>query len=212
MLEYDNGKVVFNCGFLLLADHYGFLPRACRPRRARRQGKVERMVKYLKENFFRPVPPVRQLSHVNQLLEQWMADVTNSRRTRRFEQTPEQRFTQEQVHLQALPGTDFDTSYFNPVMSPGMAISRLAGTVTACRKACVASRYQYGSGWMMNCGSTVIEQQVASHRLCSAVYGWQTVPEHHAPLWRPGSQVERAAVECYGAVVMHELESTAGSS
>ncbi len=41
-----------------------------------------------------------------------MADVAD-RRTRQFRQTPEQRFTQEQVHLPALPGTDFDTSYFD---------------------------------------------------------------------------------------------------
>ncbi|GLY59952.1 hypothetical protein Pcaca05_08100 [Pectobacterium carotovorum subsp. carotovorum] len=55
VLKNNNGKVVFNSGFLLLADHYDFLPRACRPRRARTKGKVERMVKYLKENslFFR---------------------------------------------------------------------------------------------------------------------------------------------------------------
>ncbi|MDR6299367.1 DNA replication protein DnaC [Pantoea dispersa] len=35
VLKNSNGNVVFNAGFLLLADHYGFLPRACRPRRAR---------------------------------------------------------------------------------------------------------------------------------------------------------------------------------
>lgn len=31
VLKNNNGKVVFNSGFLLLADHYDFLPRACRP-------------------------------------------------------------------------------------------------------------------------------------------------------------------------------------
>ncbi|CAI2045121.1 Transposase and inactivated derivatives [Serratia fonticola] len=53
VLKNNNGKVVFNSGFLLLADHYDFLPRACRPRRARTKGKVERMVKYLKDTDFR---------------------------------------------------------------------------------------------------------------------------------------------------------------
>ncbi|MFP1527052.1 IS21 family transposase [Escherichia coli] len=112
VLKNNNGKVVFNSGFLLLADHYGFLPRACRPRRARTKGKVERMVKYLKENFFCR-RRFDSFAHVNQLLEQWMADVADRRELRQFRQTPEQRFTQEQVHLQALPGTDFDTSYFD---------------------------------------------------------------------------------------------------
>ncbi|EFA7330141.1 hypothetical protein C4N84_004820 [Escherichia coli] len=30
----------------------------------------------------------------------------------------------------------------------------------------------------------------ASHRLCSASSVWQTVPEHHVPLWQQVSQVE----------------------
>ncbi len=146
-------------GSLLLADHYGFLPRACRPRRARTKGKVERMVKYLKENFL-----VRygddSFAHVNQLLEQWMADVADRRELRQFRQTPEQRFARNRCICRRCRSTDFNLPATSiSVMLPGMAISRLAGTVTACRKACVASRYQYGSRWMMNCGSTVMSNR-----------------------------------------------------
>ncbi|EMF07176.1 IS21 transposase [Serratia marcescens VGH107] len=112
-LENNNGKVVYNSGFLLLADHYGFLPRACRPRGARTKGKVERMVKYLKENFFVRYRRFDSFTHVNQLLEQWMADVADKRELRQFRQPPEQRFALEQGHLQLLPDTDFDTSYFD---------------------------------------------------------------------------------------------------
>ena len=67
MLKNNNGKVVLNSGFLLLDDHYGFLPRACRPRRARTKVKVERMVKYLKENFFVRYRRFDSFAHVNQL-------------------------------------------------------------------------------------------------------------------------------------------------
>ncbi|MBS8473326.1 ATP-binding protein [Escherichia coli] len=105
--------VVFNSGFLLLADHYNFLPRACRPRRARTKGKVERMVKYLKENFFVRYRRFDSFTHVNQQLEQWIADVADKRELRQFKETPEQRFALEQEHLQPLPDTDFDTSYFD---------------------------------------------------------------------------------------------------
>ncbi|HBE2669006.1 TPA: transposase, partial [Escherichia coli] len=104
---------VFNSGFLLLADHYNFLPRACRPRRARTKGKVERMVKYLKENFFVRYRRFDSFTHVNQQLEQWIADVADKRELRQFKETPEQRFSLEQEHLQPLPDTDFDTSYFD---------------------------------------------------------------------------------------------------
>ncbi len=93
------------------------------------------MVKYLKENFFVRYRRFDSFAHVNQLLEQWMGRRCRQAELRQFRQTPEQRFTQEQVHLQALPGTDFDTSYFDIRHVSWMAISRLAGTVTACRKA-----------------------------------------------------------------------------
>lgn len=71
------------------------------------------MVKYLKENFFVRYRRFDSFAQVNQLLEQWMADVADRRELRQFRQTPEQRFTQEQEHLQPLPDTDFDTSYFD---------------------------------------------------------------------------------------------------
>src|SRR5712691_5859216 len=39
--------VEYNARYLEVAAHYGFQPRACRPRRARTKGKDERMVRYL---------------------------------------------------------------------------------------------------------------------------------------------------------------------
>lgn len=117
------------------------------------------MVKYLKENFFVRYRRFDSFAQVNQLLEQWMADVADRRELRQFRQTPEQRFTQNRSICSrcrirtSIPATSIS------VMSPGMAISRLAETVTACRKACVASRYQYGFRWMMNCGSTVMSSR-----------------------------------------------------
>ena len=82
VLKNNNGKVVFNSGFLLLADHYNFLPQACRPRRARTKGKVERMVKYLRVNFFVRYRRFDSFTHVNQQLEQWIADVADKRELR----------------------------------------------------------------------------------------------------------------------------------
>ncbi len=104
VLKNNNGKMVFNSGFL---------PRACRPRRARTKGKVERMVKYLRENFFVRYHRFDSFAHVNQQLEQWMADVADKRELRQFRQTLEQHFVLEKEHLLLLPETDFNTSYFD---------------------------------------------------------------------------------------------------
>lgn len=113
VLKNHNGNLVFNAGFMMLAEHYGFAPRACKPRRARTKGKVERMVKYLKENFFVRYRRFDSFVHVNQLLAQWLDEVADKRDLRQFRQTPEDRFSLERDHLQPLPDTDFDTSYFD---------------------------------------------------------------------------------------------------
>jgi transposase len=42
------GKITFNTGFPALANHYGFIAKACRPMRPRIKGKTERMVGYVK--------------------------------------------------------------------------------------------------------------------------------------------------------------------
>ena len=63
-----DGKVKFNERFLDLAGHYGFIPRACRPYRARTKGKDERMVRYIKENFFISNPPYRYMTLHNYML------------------------------------------------------------------------------------------------------------------------------------------------
>ena len=52
VIHHRRGAAVeFNPRFLELAVHYGFIPHACRPYRARTKGKDERMVRYIKENF-----------------------------------------------------------------------------------------------------------------------------------------------------------------
>ena len=46
------GGLVLNEEFLRFAAHWGFLPRSCRPYRARTKGKVERPIRYIRESFF----------------------------------------------------------------------------------------------------------------------------------------------------------------
>ena len=48
----DGGGLVLNAEFLRFAAHWGFMPRSCRPHRAQTKGKVERPIRYLRENFF----------------------------------------------------------------------------------------------------------------------------------------------------------------
>ncbi len=48
----NNGVVIFNAGFLQLAKHYSFIPRASRPLRAQTKGKVEHSHLTDKQEFY----------------------------------------------------------------------------------------------------------------------------------------------------------------
>ena len=50
-LRLHGGTLVHNLEFLRFAHHWGFTPRACRPYRAQTKGKVERPVRYVRENL-----------------------------------------------------------------------------------------------------------------------------------------------------------------
>jgi transposase len=48
----DGGRLIENIEFVRFANHWGFKIRACRPYRAKTKGKVERPIRYLRENFY----------------------------------------------------------------------------------------------------------------------------------------------------------------
>jgi transposase len=50
-LRLQGGQLVCNEEFLRFAAHWGFTARACRPYRAQTKGKVERPIRYLRENL-----------------------------------------------------------------------------------------------------------------------------------------------------------------
>ena len=60
--EDGDGHIVYNRSLLALAQHYGFLPEACRPYRAKTKGKVERPFSYIRQDFFlaRTLPQPRR--------------------------------------------------------------------------------------------------------------------------------------------------------
>ncbi len=53
--HYGPGLHRYNRTFLDFAHHYGFMPRLCRPYRARTKGKVERFIRYLRASFYVPL-------------------------------------------------------------------------------------------------------------------------------------------------------------
>jgi transposase len=102
--------VRFNERFVDLAGHYGFIPRACRPHRARTKGKDERMVGYIKHHFFVRYWRFESLGQLNRLAEQWLGEKADRRIRGTVREKVMERFLREKPVLGGLPAVHYDTS------------------------------------------------------------------------------------------------------
>jgi len=105
--EDADGHIIYNRSLLALAQHYGFLPRACRPYRAKTKGKVERPFSYIRQDFFLG-RSFRNLDDLNAQLDDWLATVANVRLHGTTQRIVSEAFTAEQAELQRLPAFPFD--------------------------------------------------------------------------------------------------------
>ena len=85
-VAYGEGKHRWNDVLLASADTFGFLPRLCRPYRARTKGKVERFNGYLKSSFVVPLAAtlrqaglVLDVTTANTYIGPWLQEVANTR-------------------------------------------------------------------------------------------------------------------------------------
>ena len=89
------GGIVLNAQFLRFAAHWGFKPRSCRPYRAKTKGKVERPIRYLRENFHYGRDFIDD-DHVNDEVERWLTGVANVRRHGTTGERPVDRFERDE--------------------------------------------------------------------------------------------------------------------
>ena len=178
------GKPVFNEGFLLFAQAYGFQPKACKPYRAQTKGKTERMVRYIKENFFQRYRQFESLAHLNQQLEQWLQSEADKRKPRALSEPVEDRFMRELPHLKALPAIRYDTNYreirrvpidcYIDVRTNRYSVpASLSGQTVSIRVSLDNQLRVYDAQ----------EQLVAQHRLRESRNEWVRDPGHHQALY-----------------------------
>lgn len=120
---YDNMKTVvllrdalgagqhrFHPTYWDFAKHYGFVPRLCRPYRAKTKGKVERFNRYLRYSFH--IPTVSRLKMEEKKLEaslacvlvkKWLLEVANLRTHKETGRIPSEVLQEERFSLRALP-------------------------------------------------------------------------------------------------------------
>ena len=106
---YDGDQPVYNTRFLAFATHYGFRPVACRPRRPRTKGKVERKFAFVEINLLNG-RTFRSLDDLNEVTRWWLENVADVRIHAQTKQSPRERYQEEVAHLIPLPAHPYDTA------------------------------------------------------------------------------------------------------
>jgi transposase len=113
---YGPGLHRWQRNLLALADEYGFVPRLCRPYRAKTKGKVERFNGYLKGSFLVPLAATLKqaglkldVAAANAHVGRWLSQVANVRVHGTTEERPADRLLIEREYLLALPASQSPT-------------------------------------------------------------------------------------------------------
>jgi transposase len=101
-----SGHIVYNRTLLDFARHYGFLPKACKPYRAKTKGKVERAYRYIREDFFLG-RSFRSHDDLNDQFRQWLDTVANLRVHATTRRVVAEHFADERSSLRPLPAGPF---------------------------------------------------------------------------------------------------------
>jgi transposase len=194
----NTGSPRFNERFVDLAKHYGFTPRACKPYRARTKGKDERMVGYIKHNFFVRYRSFESWEHLNQLAELWLKQEADLRVHGTVKEVVAERFEREKVHLQPLPAMRYDTSYFEYRQAAWDGYIDVRGNRYSVPAALVGQRVAVRISLDGLLRVFQADQLVARHWLKSRQEGWSTFREHQSEMWKSTlPQVEQRSLAVY---------------
>ena len=198
----NNGHPKFNERFVDLAMQYGFTARACRPYRARTKGKDERMVGYIKHNFFVRYRSFENWAHLNQLAEQWLREEADPRLQGTVKEVVAERFEREKPFLKPLPNVRYDTSYFEYRQAAWDGYIEVRGNRYSVPAAVAGQRVAVRIGLDGLLRIYQAENLIASHSLKSRQEGWSTLVEHRTEMWKSTvPQVEQRPLAIYEEVL-----------
>jgi transposase len=185
----ETGEVVFHPGFAAFCKDRGITPRACRPRRARTKGKIERGVGYVKHNALAG-RPFNAFAELQRHLVWWTSHVADRRIHGTTREQPIVRFERdERAALRPLPARPL------PVRT-----RRLTRRVSAdCYVDVDTVRYSVPPRFVRTTVEVVIGEQrvevwyqgkcIAQHNRCEEPGKWVRDPAHFAGLYRPPAAV-----------------------
>lgn len=104
--EDEAGIVTYNASLVALLNHYGAVPRACQPYRAKTKGKVERPFRYIRQDFFL-ARTFRNMDDLNAQFDVWRAEVANPRVHATTRRVVDEAFAEERPSLKPLPAMPY---------------------------------------------------------------------------------------------------------
>jgi hypothetical protein len=117
VVERLGNAVHFNPRLIELAAHYHFAPRACRPARGNEKGRVERIIRFIRDSFF-AARSFTTLTDFNRQALQWRSDVAAKRPWPQDDRmSVEDAFAEELGRLMELPVHPFDADFMGTVSS-----------------------------------------------------------------------------------------------
>jgi transposase len=183
--DRQSGQVVWNPGFEAFCRDRGLMAKACRPRRARTKGKIERGVGYVKHNALAG-RPFTSFDALQRHLTQWMRAVADERTHGTTRERPSVRFERdERAALRPLPS--------RPLV---VRTRRLTRRVSAdCFVDIDTVRYSVPHRHVRETVEVVVGQEqvevwlrgrcLATHVRCYEPFAWVRNPAHFEGLFRP---------------------------
>ncbi len=105
--EDEAGVITYNPALVALLSHYGAMPRACRPYRAKTKGKIERPFRYIRQDFFL-ARTFRNMDDLNAQFDAWRAEVANPRVHATTRRIVDEAFAEEVPSLKPLPAIPYN--------------------------------------------------------------------------------------------------------
>ena len=96
----------YNASLVALLNHYGAMPRACRPYRAKTKGKIERPYRYVRQDFWL-ARSFRNLDDLNAQFDDWRTQIANPRVHATTRRVVDQHFAEERPALIAHPAIPY---------------------------------------------------------------------------------------------------------
>lgn len=192
VIDWRDGRPFFNRRFRELGRHMGFVPKACRPRRAQTKGKVERMVGYVKDNALCGNLSFDSFDELNVYLRHWCDTVCNVRKHSDLQEYVNLRWEQERPTLKPLPPLRFDTAYHAYRQASMDAFVDYQGSRISVPSCVAGQRVSIRVTLNGELGVFQDGQCLATHRLSDTSHDVVVISDHHAPMWAALKVAERS--------------------